>query len=74
MGKIFAISDLPVSHIMSVFEPIRIEPPVFTNIHKVKYPDVKDTFISSNPVVKNNPVLKMRYGIGKLMAHFQHKQ
>ena len=32
-----------------------------------------DEFVSKNKVVKSNPIIKMRNGIGKLMKHFSKK-
>lgn len=76
MGKIFGISDLPVSTIMTPFEPI-VE---FKNPHagtKNKKPSrielSKDVFLPENTIVKSNPFIRMRNGFGKLMKHFSGK-
>lgn len=76
MGKIFKISDNPVSTITSCFEPLKIEKPV----EKVITPALKtrinvnncDKFESSKIEKKSNPFVRMRNGIGRLMSHFQH--
>ena len=74
MGKIFGISDLPVSTIMTPFEPIQV--PNFKQVEVVKsgkiFKKETDSFVSKN-VIKSNPIIKMRNGIGKLMKHFSKK-
>ena len=74
MGKIFGISDLPASTIMTPFEPIVIAPKQTSSGRNIikkskKNGIVEDKFISQN-VIKSNPVIKMRNGFGKLMKHF----
>jgi hypothetical protein len=74
MGKIFGISDLPVSTIMTPFEPV-VE---FKN-HKIeaekpsKIESSRDVFLPEIRVVKSNPFIRMRNGFGKLMKHFSKK-
>ena len=78
MGKIFGIADLPVSTIMTPFEPlIDFKPPfhdetdfVRENMFNKQQPD---TFVSKTRTIKSNPVTKMRNGFGKLMKHFSKK-
>ena len=70
MGKIFGISDLPVSTIMSPFEPIVIKAPVCRAVEKVADGRVDNKFLTKNVKNVSNHVLKMRYGIGKLLKHF----
>ena len=68
MGKIFGISDNPVSTIDKYKKPVesvRILP---------KADNTTDKFISSEKPHNSNPFIKMRNGIGKLMAHFSKKQ
>ena len=74
MGKIFGISDLPVSTIMTAFEPIRVPEPVCKTVGK-KVPSVpRDTFETQKVITKSsNPFIKMRNGFGKLMKHFSKK-
>jgi len=76
MGKIFGISDLPVSTIMTPFEPI-VE---FKNPYKEtkskttsKIEQSKDVFLPENTGIRSNPIISMRNGFGKLMKHFQRK-
>ena len=46
MGKIFGISDLPVSTIMSPFEPIVIKAPVCRAVEKVADGRVDNKFLT----------------------------
>lgn len=71
MGKIFGISDLPVSTIESALEGIHYKPikRVPTPIQKSNPPI--DTFVAKERKEVSNPIIKMRNGFGKLMAHFQ---
>ena len=72
MGKIFGISNNPVSTIDSALRPLSLKPPVrnikIVNIHG------KDTAIRSEQLIDRaneaNYFIKMRNGIGKLMSHF----
>lgn len=71
MGKIFGISDLPVSTIMTPFEPIIIEAPkVGKVVERVIDGKVDNKFIAKQKKFISNPILRMRYGIGRLMKHF----
>lgn len=71
MGKIFGISDLPVSTIESALEG-RVYKPVKRVARAVKagFSESVDTFVSKNKKEVSNPIIKMRNGIGKLMSHF----
>lgn len=73
MGKIFGISDLPVSTIESALEGIHYKPAErFAMNAKITYPEATDTFVSKDRKENfSNPIIKMRNGFGKLMAHFQ---
>ena len=80
MGKIFGISDLPVSTIMTPFDPIisfkdPSEPDYQTALRtkSKKFENQSDTFVSKTVKAKSNPFLKMRNGFGKLMKHFSGK-
>lgn len=68
MGKIFGISDLPVSTIMSPFEEIKVPKPKETVVYKTKHIN-QDAFVSKTKKVVSNPFIKMRNGFGKLMRH-----
>ncbi len=71
MGKIFGLSDLPISTIESALKGMHsVEPPV-RQVQKVKFSqnETKVT-LSSVPAKKANPFVKMRNGIGRLMSHF----
>lgn len=71
MGKIFGISNLPVSTIESAldgryYKPIkRVAKSVNTG-----FSDSVDTFVSKDKKEISNPIIKMRNGFGKLMSHF----
>jgi hypothetical protein len=80
MGKIFGISDLPVSTIMTPFEPIIVpKDPTLRNIEKAdkiakKLELTEDKFIPKEFTRARSPkFLDMRNGIGKLMKHFSKK-
>ena len=80
MGKIFGISDLPVSTIMTPFEPIvKFENPTEIDYQTAlksqtkKFENQADTFISKTSKSKSNPFIKMRNGVGRLMKHFSGK-
>ncbi len=72
MGKIFGISNNPVSTIDSDLRPVSLKPPVrnikIINIHS------KDKAVMVEPVINRaneaNYFIKMRNGFGKLMSHF----
>ena len=75
MGKIFGISNNPVSTITSVFEPLRIVPPKMTVTKMPKFYKTEDKFVSSSVKTnKSNPVIAMRNGIGRLMSHFSRSK
>lgn len=77
MGKIFGISNNPVSTIESAIglNPIKIEPSVVIMPVKIGYKhDNVDKFVSKKKTNCSNPFIKMRNGFGKLMAHFSHKK
>ena len=80
MGKIFGISDLPVSTIMTPFEPVIIPPdPLIKNIKTAEQTAKKmtlteDRFISKELTKARTPrFLDMKNGFGKLMKHFSKK-
>ena len=80
MGKIFGISDLPVSTIMTPFEPINVpQDPAIKEIEfaaqKAKKLEItQDRFIPKEFTRARIPkFLDMRNGIGKLMKHFSKK-
>ena len=73
MGKIFGIADLPVSTIMTPFEPIVVPPNPSLKEIKIakKYELTEDRFIPKNLTKARIPkFLDMRNGFGKLMKHF----
>ena len=72
MGKIFGISDLPVSVITTPFEPVYV-PKTLTRVKKYsdKVVDTVDNkWLNSAKKVVSNPIIKKRFGFGKLMKHF----
>lgn len=80
MGKIFGISDLPVSTIMTPFAPqMDFKPPCKGELDYAiknqtrKHEHQVDKFISKEAKPKSNPFISMRYGFGKLMKHFSKK-
>lgn len=81
MGKIFGISDLPVSTIMTPFEMTEVPKPKYNRIvngipeHNAgrDFISTVDSFVSQSASAKSNPFVKMRNGIGKLMKHFSKK-
>ena len=80
MGKIFGIADLPISTIMSPFEPIVIpEDPAKRQIEAAekiakKMEITEDRFIPKELTkARTLKFLDMRNGIGKLMRHFSGK-
>lgn len=72
MGKIFGISNNPVSTIDAALRPVSLNPPVrnikIINIHS------KDRAVMTEQVINRaneaNYFIKMRNGFGKLMSHF----
>ena len=79
MGKIFGISDLPVSTIMSVFEPVEVPKPqesrgLETAMQKAKkVGEQLDTVVLPRTAKKTKSVIGMRFGFGKLMKHFSKR-
>ena len=76
MGRIFGISDNPVSTIESALglRPIKIKNSSVIKPIKVYDKDNNvDKFVSKERLNSSNPFVKMRNGFGKLMAHFSHK-
>ena len=70
MGKIFGISDLPVTTIMSAFEPISVpaQKVVNTTTKVGKNALTNDVVVIKAPKTQQaNPVIKKRFGIGRLM-------
>lgn len=72
MGKIFGISNNPVSTIESALKPLRVHPPKLSCTELPKASNDVDKFVSKEKVNSSNPIIKMRNGFGKLMAHFSH--
>ena len=71
MGKIFGISDLPVSTIESALKGMyHVDPPPEVRLPRVKPVQNKTIVEISKPAPKSNAFIKMRNGFGKLMAHF----
>lgn len=70
MGKIFGISDNPVSTIESALRPLTYKK-VTQNLTIInKFETQADKFVSKNRPDKSNAFIKMRNGIGRLMSHF----
>ena len=72
MGKIFGISDLPVSTIMTAMEITRVPEPYVGEVTG-PYPKAykSDVFVSKTlPKKQTSTFLNIRKGIGKLMNHF----
>lgn len=72
MGKIFGISDNPVSTIGSVIKPFRLEVPNISCVELPKNAIICDKFVAKENKPVSNPFIKMRNGIGRLMKHFSH--
>ena len=80
MGRIFGISDLPVSTIMTPFEPVVVpEDPALKDIRKAakiakEMEITEDRFIPKELTKARMPkFIDMRNGFGKLMKHFSKK-
>ena len=80
MGKIFGIADLPISTIMSPFEPtVNFQNPFEDELEYAiknqsrKFQNQTDVYIPKSPKAKSNPIISMRNGFGKLMKHFSKK-
>ena len=70
MGKIFGISDLPVTTIKSPLDPIKIPSQQISGSIKRNYKNlpISDSYTSHSPKTQTaNPIIKKRFGIGKLM-------
>ena len=73
MGKIFGISDLPVSTIDKVLSGAPIYRPMERKIiRKVSYQP--DEFVKKTTKQAPKSFVAMRNGIGKLMSHFSKKK
>lgn len=72
MGKIFGISDLPVSTIESALRGTTYEPPKQYAKKTVlpKAQNIPAKAVESNKKIISNYVIKMRNGFGKLMKSF----
>ncbi len=70
MGKIFGISDNPVSTIESALRPLTYKKP--NDFGKVinTFTTTSDKFVSKEKMNPPNAFIKMRNGIGRLMSHF----
>ena len=80
MGKIFGIADLPISTIMSPFEPIldfrnpyEDEVDYAIKNQRSKIQNTSDVFVSKTPKAKSNPIINRQNGFEKLMKHFSKK-
>lgn len=80
MGKIFGISDLPVSTIMTPFEPISIPQSLMSKEANIAAKTAKELEITQDRFMpkaltkaRSPKFLDMRNGIGKLMKHFSKK-
>lgn len=80
MGKIFGIADLPISTIMTPFEPIVVpQDPALAEIEYAaklaeKYRLSQDKYTPKEITKAKTPkILDMRNGFGKLMSHFFKK-
>ena len=80
MGKIFGISDLPVSTIMTPFEPVVVPQDMTQKDIEIAPRKAKELAMKSDrftPQISTRArapkFLDMRNGIGKLMAHFSKK-
>ena len=75
MGKIFGISDNPVSTIDKALKTAKLEVPESLKYGKpvAKNYNHTDSFVSKEKQNTSNPFVKMRNGFGKLMSHFSKK-
>ena len=69
MGKIFGISDLPVSTIHSAIKGTRFEP-IQRTVTSLPKEQMADKFVAKTKTPVSNAFVKMRNGIGRLMNHF----
>lgn len=71
MGKIFGISDNPVSTIESALRGMDSVPlPKSYVVCQPKIANESDMFVTKKNDVKSNAFIKMRNGFGRLMSHF----
>ena len=74
MGRIFGISDLPVSTPMTPFEPVFVPQPVQKTVRKPYVAPMIDVVdLTTKPAKKNKSFIAMRNGIGKLMSSYSKK-
>lgn len=69
MGKIFGISNNPVSTIESALRPLVLKGPK-EQVKVIKPYTTSDKFVSKEKINNSNAFIKMRNGIGRLMSHF----
>ena len=71
MGKVFGISDLPVSTIMTPFEPIQVPKPQYYERPFKQCSLNEDKYISTKTLKpKTKSFIDMKNGFGKLMKSF----
>lgn len=76
MGKIFGIANLPVSTIMTPFEPVVEFKNPNQNLKKVRTSKIESSaelFLPEPKPVTVTSFVRMRKGFGKLMKHFSKK-
>ena len=72
MGKIFGISNLPISTLDSTLKHSNeITPPNFKVINTIINKDINPKKINNKQT--SNFFIKLRNGFGKLMSHFSKK-
>ena len=72
MGKIFGISNLPISTLDSTLKySNEIKSPNFKVINTIKNKNINSK--KTNNTQTSNFFIKMRNGFGKLMSHFSKK-
>ena len=72
MGKIFGISNLPISTLDSTLKySNEIKSPNFKVINTIKNKNINAK--KTNKTQTSNFFIKMRNGFGKLMSHFSKK-
>ncbi len=69
MGKIFGISDNPVSTIGSALRPLTYKTNDYGKTINT-FTTTTDKFVSKEKQHNSNAFVKMRNGIGRLMSHF----
>ena len=66
MGKIFGISDLPVTIFTTPLEPVKLTRPEYVRVKHLRF--MSDQYSAQKmPAKRANLFLKMRNGFGKLM-------